>query len=132
MMNTARSRRIRLAALCAVSAVTVAAAAACSLGAGQAAVASGSDGGPIVTIDGGAVRGAAVPGGFAFRGLPYAAPPVGDLRWRAPQPPTDWNGVRDATQFAASCPQPPGPLLPPGPLSEDCLYVNVATPAPGA
>jgi para-nitrobenzyl esterase len=99
------------------------------LGAGQAAAASGSDGGPIVTIDGGAVRGVAVPGGFAFRGLPYAAPPVGNLRWRAPQPPTDWNGVHDATQFAASCPQPAGPFLPPGPMSEDCLYVNVATPA---
>jgi para-nitrobenzyl esterase len=80
-----------------------------------------------VTIDGGAVRGVAVPGGYVFRGLPYAAPPVGDLRWRAPQPAAGWAGVRDATRFAPSCPQPPNPALT-GPASEDCLYLNVYTP----
>ena len=61
---------------------------------------------PIVTIDGGRVRGVAVPCGFAFRGLPYAAPPTGRLRWRPPQPPAQWKGIRDARVFAPSCPQP--------------------------
>ena len=83
-----------------------------------------------VTIDGGVVRGEAGPGGsgaYVFRGLPYAAPPVGDLRWRPPQPAAGWPGVLDATRFAPSCPQPPNPALT-GPASEDCLYLNVYTP----
>jgi para-nitrobenzyl esterase len=69
-----------------------------------------------------------VTGGFAFRGLPYAAPPTGDLRWRQPQLPGSWRGVRDATRFAPSCPQKPSGFAPPGPQSEDCLYLNVTTP----
>ena len=69
-----------------------------------------------------------VPGGYAFRGLPYAAPPTGHLRWRAPQPPASWSGIRDATQYAPSCPQKPSLFQPPGPQSEDCLYLNVSTP----
>ncbi|MFD7445790.1 carboxylesterase/lipase family protein [Streptomyces sp. NPDC059909] len=89
-----------------------------------------SDGGPIVTIDGGAVRGTVKDGGYAFHGLPYAAAPTGQLRWKAPQPAADWKGVRDATGFAPSCPQPMG-LAQPGPTSEDCLYLNVSTPKPG-
>src|SRR5262245_5250583 len=95
---------------------------------GAAAAASRSGGNPIVTIDGGAVRGIAVAGSYAFRGLPYAAPPTGKLRWRAPRPPAAWHGVRDATEFAPSCPQPPNLFLPPGRLDEDCLYLNVSTP----
>ena len=85
---------------------------------------------PIVSIAGGEVRGAAVSGGYDFLGLPYAAPPTGNLRWRPPRPAADWHGVRDASQFAPSCPQPTqdNPFLPPGPLSEDCLYLNVYTP----
>jgi para-nitrobenzyl esterase len=93
-----------------------------------AAAPSDASGDPIVTIDGGAVRGVAVPGGYAFRGLPYAAAPTGDLRWRPPQPPAAWDGVRHATQFAPSCPQPQGPFGV-GVRSEDCLYLNVATPS---
>jgi para-nitrobenzyl esterase len=68
----------------------------------------------------------------AYLGLPYAAPPVGDLRWKAPEPPVKWEGVRDATQYGARCfPkqvfsdmsfQDKGP-------SEDCLYLNVFAPA---
>ena len=86
-----------------------------------------------MTTSDGAVRGVAVPGSTvdAFLGLPYAAPPTGNLRWRPPQPPAHWQGVRDATSFAPSCPQNPNanPFLPPGPTSEDCLYLNVYTPA---
>jgi len=85
---------------------------------------------PIVTITQGRVRGLIVLEGYVFRGLPYAAPPTGDLRWRPPRPPTAWQGVRDATRFAPSSPQPPNPALT-GPTSEDCLYLNVYTPTLG-
>jgi para-nitrobenzyl esterase len=67
----------------------------------------------------------------AYSGIPYAAPPVGDLRWKAPQPPAKWSGVRDATDFAARCPQWPiwadYIFLDTGP-SEDCLHLNVYSP----
>ena len=68
----------------------------------------------------------------AFLGLPYAAPPVGDLRWKAPAPPIAWKGMRDATQFAHRCEQwqiwADYLFLDAGP-SEDCLYLNVYVPA---
>jgi len=68
----------------------------------------------------------------AFLGLPYAAPPVGDLRWRVPQPPVKWKGVRDATRFGAHCAQKPlfvdTTFADSGP-SEDCLFLNVYAPA---
>src|SRR5882672_9923147 len=84
---------------------------------------------PILTIDGGRVRGVAVSGGYAFRGLRYAASPTGRLRWRPPQPPAKWDGVRDASVYAPSCPQPEGFTM--GPQDEDCLYLNVSTPRLG-
>jgi len=88
---------------------------------------AGSGAAPIVTITGGSVRGLVVPGGYAFRGLPYAAAPTGHLRWRPPRLPADWQGVRGATRFAPSSPQPQNPALT-GATSEDCLYLNVYTP----
>ena len=131
-MMTTRARRARRAALSAVSAVSVAAAVLAASASG--AVASPASGGanPIVRIDGGLIRGASATGVNSFLGLPYAAPPTGKLRWRPPQPASSWSGVRDATQFGASCPQATerNPFLPPGPISEDCLYLNVYTPAP--
>jgi para-nitrobenzyl esterase len=83
---------------------------------------------PIVRIDDGLVRGTTAGTVDEFLGIPYAAPPTGNLRWRPPAPPTSWEGVRDATQFGPSCPQPPSPFAPPGPISEDCLYLNVYAP----
>lgn len=64
-----------------------------------------------------------------FRGLPYAAPPVGDLRWRAPQPAESWEGVRDATRWPDRCPQGSSSMGAANPISEDCLYLNVVTDA---
>ncbi len=68
----------------------------------------------------------------AFVGLPYAAPPTGDLRWKAPQPPANWKGVREANQYGARCipsgASPDMAFLDSGP-SEDCLYLNVYAPA---
>ena len=129
-MKTTRARRVRRAALSAVSAVSVTAAVLAASAGG--AVASPASGGatPVVRIDGGLIRGASATGVNSFLGLPYAAPPTGKLRWRPPQPASSWSGVRDATQFGASCPQSTmgNPFLPPGTISEDCLYLNVYTP----
>ncbi len=76
-------------------------------------------------------------GVVAFKGIPYAAPPVGALRWREPQPPVRWEGVRQTAAFGASCTQPVSACTPPytvefsvtGATSEDCLFLNVWTPA---
>jgi para-nitrobenzyl esterase len=135
-MKTTRARRVRRAALFAVSAVGVAATV-ITAGTGSA-VASPASGGtnPVVRVDGGLIRGLNAAGVSSFKGLPYAAPPTGTLRWRPPQPASSWSGVRDATQFGAGCPQAltGNPFLPPGTISEDCLNLNVYTPAarPGA
>lgn len=84
----------------------------------------------------GAVRGAGT-GVVAFKGIPYAAPPTGDRRWRAPAPAEPWTGVRDVTRFGPQCTQP-GNFTPSGrganqplsiPSNEDCLTLNVWTPA---
>ncbi|MFO7302237.1 MAG: carboxylesterase family protein [Acidobacteriota bacterium] len=72
-----------------------------------------------------------------FRGVPYAAPPVGDLRWREPQPAPSWTGTRQAHEFAPNCVQDIVDVRPPwtyefmahGEVSEDCLYLNIWTPA---
>ena len=82
----------------------------------------------VVATDDGVVRGAIVGGVRSFKGIPYAAPPVGALRWRPPRPPAHWKGVRDATTFGSACPQSFGPF---GVAStnEDCLFLNVYTPA---
>ncbi len=88
---------------------------------------SGAAGGPVRGTASGPVRGLANGMVDEFLGIPYAAPPVGALRWQPPQPAAGWSGVRDATQFAPHCPQPPGPFGQAS-TSEDCLYLNVFTP----
>ncbi|MEU9343154.1 carboxylesterase family protein [Streptomyces sp. NPDC048278] len=75
----------------------------------------------------GLVRGAAHDGYRTFEGIPYAAPPVGALRWAAPRRPAAWAGTRDATRPASACPQPAGEV-PGGSTDEDCLHLNVTTP----
>jgi len=68
----------------------------------------------------------------AFMGLPYAAPPVGDLRWKAPEPPAKWKGERDATKYGAHCAQGPvfaDMVFQDSGQSEDCLFLNVYAPA---
>jgi para-nitrobenzyl esterase len=78
----------------------------------------------------GPVRGLEERGVTVYRGIPYAAPPIGDLRWKAPQPVASWSEPRDAFAFSKACPQDgsPVPGMPPEPTSEDCLYLNVWTP----
>ena len=78
-----------------------------------------------VRVEYGLVQGAAEPGLTVYKGIPFAAPPVGDLRWRAPQPAAKWEGVRPATQFGPDPFQGDGK----GNVSEDCLYLNIWTPA---
>src|SRR5580700_1813299 len=81
-----------------------------------------------------------------FKGIPFAAPPVGDLRWKVAQPPAKWDGVKTATEFSPTCANgaggggrgrgrggAPRGGVPAGPApSEDCLYINVWTPAKSA
>jgi para-nitrobenzyl esterase len=78
------------------------------------------------STDGGAVR--------VFRGIPFAAPPVGELRWKAPEPVKPWDGVRPATEFASYCAQNAifDDMVFHGKPSEDCLYLNVWTPTKAA
>jgi para-nitrobenzyl esterase len=90
--------------------------------------------GPIVHAPAGAVRGSTDGPIRVFRGIPYARPPVGELRWKPPVPLPPWNGVRDATAFGPACHQPPPRLSTiyaggPMPMSEDCLTLNVWAPA---
>jgi para-nitrobenzyl esterase len=100
---------------------------------------SASPPGPAVVIDSGKIRGVALGDAkdvLAYKGIPYAKPPVGDLRWREPQAPEKWEGVRDCFQFGSACPQRIDPFMAAipqmklnAPMNEDCLYLNVWAPA---
>ncbi|SRR6266702_3662576 len=85
------------------------------------------------TVDGGQVVGVQGrdPGVLIFRRIPYAAPPIGELRWRAPQPVKAWTGVKTAGDFGAACVGRNFGSIPAGGMSEDCLYLNVWTPTTG-
>jgi para-nitrobenzyl esterase len=90
---------------------------------------------PLIVTAQGSVQGTLSEGVESYRGLPFAKPPLGALRWKSPQPPANWQGVRDASRFSANCYQ--APATPFGPytaefligkdVSEDCLYLNVWT-----
>ena len=98
---------------------------------------------PVLKIEGGKIQGipAESSGVYIYKGIPYAAPPVGDLRWKPPQPVKPWEGVKVADTYGPAAMQPPRQ---PGSFyykefytddghqnSEDCLYLNIWTPAPG-
>jgi para-nitrobenzyl esterase len=101
-------------------------------------------GDPVAQIDAGAVRGVLIGSTVAFRGIPYAQPPVGNLRWAPPQPPVAWQGMKEATQPGSACTQRASGLVtfispmaqaygsgfdqPPLQSSEDCLYLDVWAP----
>jgi len=120
--------RTSLAAGTAAAAV-LAATAACT----SATATQGASPGPghgtalVVTTADGAVRGKAVAAADEYLGIPYAAPPVGALRWQPPQPPAPWHGIRAAASYAPHCPQPSS-AFGLASTSEDCLYLNVFTP----
>ena len=81
-----------------------------------------------VQVEGGMVEGVADGDLTVYKGIPFAAPPVGDLRWRAPQPVPQWDGTRKADRYAPACVPSMGTPAPSG-ISEDCLYLNIWTPA---
>src|SRR5215469_7721402 len=88
---------------------------------------------PVVHLDSGIISGitGSTPDVRVYKGIPFAAPPVGHLRWRAPQPVARWDGVRKAEKFSPTCMQNAnGPTA--QPTSEDCLYLNVWTSAKSA
>ena len=136
-MRAARGDRARTAPrvtrllLCSLAALA-------AMGVGTAASLQTS---PLVRVESGELQGVVDDGVASFKGIPFAAPPVGDLRWRPPQPAAPWTGARQAAEFGADCMQrrfgpPPAAGAPAAPVpSEDCLFLNVWRPAsatPGA
>ncbi|TXH57254.1 MAG: carboxylesterase [Burkholderiaceae bacterium] len=108
-----------------------------ALGAWLGASAVAAEAGPRVRVAQGRIEGITHDGVDAFLGIPYARPPVGEQRWRAPEAPAPWTGVRPARAVGAACmqdaPRPWGPFTTEfvdvqAPLSEDCLFLNVWTP----
>jgi para-nitrobenzyl esterase len=107
------------------------------------ALASCNDSNPVLTIEGGKIAGVPTPtkGVIAYKGIPFAAPPVGDLRWKEPQPVVPWEGVKKADTYGDAASQTTwdpesfygrewrasGSV----PFTEDCLYLNIWTPAAG-
>src|SRR5262245_6301614 len=114
--------RLRLIALVAITVVTL----------GWGVHAAGTPFADQVKVEGGTIKGAVADGVLSFKGIPFAAPPQGDLRWRSPQPVVAWTGVRPATEYGHDCMQKPfgGDAAPLGTEpAEDCLVVNVWRPA---
>src|SRR5438309_11175259 len=95
---------------------------------------------PVVQVDSGQLQGVVDDGVVSYKGILFAAPPVGDLRWRPPQPPARWTGVRQAAEFGADCMQgrfgpPPGPAAtaaPNGPRSPGATAAPGRPPSPAA
>jgi len=98
---------------------------------GVAVAADAASSRPTARIESGTLAGVTNDGVTAYKGIPFAKPPVGGLRWRPPQPPVPWTGVRDATRYGPDCMQEPfpGDAAPLGEKpAEDCLYLNVWRP----
>ncbi len=125
MLPIAEAIQIERVEVISMRSATVLGILACSLLAGQSSPQTAAPV-PVVKIHSGKVRGSLTgSGGAAFKGIPYAQPPTGELRWKEPVPVKPWTGIREATAFGRFCVQGgPG-----GPGSvEDCLYLNVWTP----
>ena len=88
-----------------------------------------SQSGTLLMLSDGPVEGQSRAHTRSFIGIPYAAPPVGALRWKPPQPVVPWSDVLEATGKGVTCPQAPDSGLNTGPQSEDCLQLNVFAPA---
>ncbi|HEX3965507.1 MAG TPA: carboxylesterase family protein [Trebonia sp.] len=118
------SKRFRIAATACVSAAALIA------GAGAAAASPGAGPGrsPVVGTADGRVQGKSAGATAEYLGIPYAAPPVGALRWQPPHPAASWHGIREAASFAPHCAQPASPFGVAS-TSENCLYLNVFAPA---
>jgi para-nitrobenzyl esterase len=99
-----------------------------SVGAAGAGPSSSADG-PVVTLGDGRMRGEQLDGARRYLAIPFAKPPIGELRWRAPVRNDPWQGVRHETEFVPGCPQLADQGAPASD-NEDCLYLNVWTPDP--
>ena len=119
------STRIRIAAVACLAAATLTS---CAAAASPGSPGQGSGRALVVRTADGSVRGKAAGATAEYPGIPYAAPPVGALRWQPPRPAAPWHGVREATSFAPYCAQPASPPGV-GSTSEDCLYLNVFAPS---
>jgi para-nitrobenzyl esterase len=94
--------------------------------------AGGNEALPLTTtveVTGGTIEGVEQDGILTYKGIPFAAPPVGDMRWKAPAPVQPWTGVKKADAFCSACMQTSGAMGNTAPVSEDCLYLNIWTPA---
>jgi para-nitrobenzyl esterase len=125
-------RRVRTGLAAAAAAAVLTAATACTTGTATSGTSSNASKNRTATLvvatAGGAVRGKTVAETREFLGIPYAAPPVGALRWQPPRPAAPWHTTRPATSYGPHCPQPAGSFGRAS-TSEDCLYLNVFTPA---
>jgi para-nitrobenzyl esterase len=124
-LRTRRPRRLRMAFIVPVAVLVL-----IVLAGGTTWLAPAADArhaGLVLTADGW-VQGRTAGSTDEYLGIPYAAPPVGALRWRPPQPAARWGGVREAVRYAPHCPQPPSGFGVAS-TSENCLYLNVFTPA---
>ena len=85
----------------------------------------------VIQLDSGPIRGKVQDGVRFYAGIPYAAPPIGDLRWKSPQPVKSWTNIRECVEFGPICPQPGSPGMKEEDIktaSEDCLYLNIWAP----